>query len=134
MDDYRFESSQTINNGAWHHIVLSVKRGGQAVTYVDGQVIDTRFATSTDLNTPLPTVIGQTGTFDYPEAGAFQMDDLGVWRRSLSAIETYSIWYIGQNYARSFDTFGPVLLVIRPNGANYHRPIIRRGRHWLELG
>jgi len=118
LNDYLFESGQTINDGSWHHVVVAVQRGGVAVTYLDGQAIDTRFGTSTDLNTPFPTVIGQSGVFNYQEAGAFQLDDLGVWRRSLSSIEAYSIWYVGQSYGRSFDTFGPVLLVIRPSGAN----------------
>src|ERR1044071_3619919 len=118
LNDYRFESAQTINDGNWHHIVVSVKRAGQAVTYIDCQAIDVRLATSTDLDTDFDTVIGQTGTFAYPEAGAFQLDDLGVWTRDLSSIEAYTIWYVGQNYGRSFDTFGPVLLVIRRNAAN----------------
>ncbi len=118
-DDYLFESGQTINDGNWHHVLVSAKRSGTVVTYVDGQAIDTRLCISGDLDTPLPTVIGQTGTYDYEEAGAFQIDDLGVWRRTLSSIEAYTIYYVGQTYARSFDTFGPVLLVIRPSGANY---------------
>jgi hypothetical protein len=118
LNDYRFESGQTINDGNWHHIVVSVQRTGVVATYIDGQSIDVRLGTSTDLDSPFDTVIGQTGTFDYEEAGAFQLDDLGVWTRSLSSIEAYTIWYVGQTYGRSFDTFGPVLLVIRRNGAN----------------
>ena len=100
-------------------MVVSVKRTGQAATYIDGQAIDIRLATSTDLNTDFTTVIGQTGTYAYEEPGAFQVDDLGVWTRNLSSIEAYTIWYVGQNYGRSFDTFGPVLLVIRRNGPNF---------------
>jgi hypothetical protein len=118
LNDYRYESGTTINDNAWHHVVVSVARTGEAATYIDGTKVDARFGTSTDLNSPFPTVIGQTGTFAYEEAGSFQLDDLGVWRRALSPIEAYSIWYVGQTYGRSFDQFGPVLLVIRPNGGN----------------
>jgi hypothetical protein len=118
LNDYLFESGQTINDGTWHHVVVAIQRTGLAVTYLDGQAIDTRFGTSTSLDTAFPTVIGQSGVFTYPEAGAFQLDDLGVWRRSLTSSEAYSIWYVGQTYGRSFDTFGPVLLVIRPSGPN----------------
>jgi len=46
----------------------------------------------------------------------FVVDDLGVWTRNLSSIEAYTIMW---DYARSFDMFGPVLLVIRRNGTNY---------------
>jgi hypothetical protein len=118
LDDYSFEGGPAVNDTNWHHILVSIKRTGDAVTYVDGQAIDTRFGTSSDLDSQFSTVIGQTGTFAYQEAGAFQVDDLGVWRRDLSAIEAYTIWYVGQTYGRSFDNFGPVLLVIRPNGGN----------------
>lgn len=118
LNDYRFEGGPAINDNQWHHIAVSVARLGEAATYVDGVKVDSRFGTSTDLNSPFPTVIGQTGTFAYEEAGSFQMDDLGVWRRALTPIEAYSIYYVGQNYGRSFDRFGPVLVVLRPSGAN----------------
>ncbi|MCX6922157.1 MAG: hypothetical protein NT154_02890, partial [Verrucomicrobia bacterium] len=36
------------------------------------------------------------------------LDDLGIWRRSLSQAEAESIYIVGQNYGRSFDTYGPV--------------------------
>jgi len=118
LDTYRFEGGPNLNDNAWHHVAVSINRNGNAVSYVDGQVVDTRLGTATDLNTPFATVIGQTGSYNYSEVGAFQLDDLGVWRRELSAIEAYSIYYVGQTYGRSFDQFGPVLLVIRPNGNN----------------
>ena len=118
LGEYRFESAQTINDGNWHHVVVAISRTGQAATYIDGQEIDVRQGTSTDLDTTINTAIGQTGTFAYEEAGAFQVDDLGVWRRKLTPFEAYAIFYVGQTYSRSFDTFGPVLLVMRRNGAN----------------
>lgn len=118
LNSYRFESGPQVNDDAWHHVVVSISRTGQAATYVDGTLVDSRFGTATELDTPFPTVIGQTGTFFYEEAGAFLVDDLGVWRRALTPIEAYSIWYVGQNYSRSFDQFGPVLLVLRHNGTN----------------
>src|SRR5436190_5284952 len=118
LNDYRFEGGPAVNDGNWHHVLVSIKRTGQAVTYVDGQPVDSRPGTSTDLDSQFTTVIGQTGTYAYEEPGTFQVDDLGVWRRNLSGIEAYSIWYVGQTYGRSFDTFGPVLLAIRRNGAN----------------
>jgi len=118
LDTYRFEGGPAINDNNWHHVVVSIARAGEIATYVDGVKADSRFGTATDLDTTLPTVIGQTGIFTYEEAGAFQVDDLGVWRRSLSAIESYTIWYVGQNYGRSFDNYGPVMLVIRKTGTD----------------
>jgi hypothetical protein len=118
LDTYRFEGGPAVNNNAWHHVVVSVARTGEAATYVDGNKVDTRYGTSSDLDSQFGTVIGQSGTFAYEEAGAFQVDDLGVWRRALTPIEAFSIYYVGQTYGRSFDQFGPVLLALRRNGAN----------------
>lgn len=118
LNAYRFEGGDNLlNNGNWHHVVISVTRTGNIVTYVDGAAIDSRFATTEDLDTGFNTVIGQGCFFDYPEAGAFEMDDLGVWRRALTPIEAYTAWYVGQNYSRSYDTYGPVVLQLRQNGA-----------------
>ena len=114
LNAYRFESAgNLINNTNWHHVLVSVTRTGNIVTYVDGTAIDSRFATTEDLDTGFNTVIGQGCFFDYAEAGSFEMDDLGVWRRALTPSEAYTAWYVGENYSRSYDNYGPVLLDLR---------------------
>lgn len=117
LNSYRYSGSQQVNDGNWHNIVLSIARNGNAVTYIDGTAVDTRLGTSANLDTGFNTVIGQGCFFDYPEAGAFQMDDVGVWRRALAANEAYNLWYVGENYGRSYDTYGPVLLELRRNAS-----------------
>ena len=117
LNSYRFEGGDNLlNNGDWHHVVISAARTGDVVTYVDGLAIDKRFATTENLDTGFNTVIGQNCFFTYAEAGDFEMDDLGVWRRALTPIEAYTAWYVGQNYNRSYDTYRPVVLQLRQNG------------------
>ena len=119
LNTYRYESANNlINDGNWHHVSVSVTRTGNIVTYVDGAAIDSRFATTEDLDTGFNTVIGQGAFFDYAQVGSFQMDDLGVWRRALSPSEAYNLWYVAANYGRSFENYGPVLLQLRRNGSS----------------
>jgi hypothetical protein len=79
--------------------------------------VDSRFATTEDLDTGFNTVIGQGCFFDYPEVGSFEMDDLGVWRRALTPNEAYTAWCVGANYGSSYDNYGPVVLDLRLNGS-----------------
>lgn len=115
LNSYRYNGALAINDGNWRHVLVSITRTGNAVTYLDGLAVDTRLGTAVDLDTGFNTVIGQGCFFDYAEAGSFQMDDLGVWRRALTGNEAYNVWYVGQNYSRSFDNYGPVVLELRRN-------------------
>jgi len=45
--------------------------------------------------------------------------DLGILRRALSQAEAESIYIVGQNYGRSFDTYGPVKLTLQPSGTGF---------------
>jgi hypothetical protein len=118
LNAYRFESdTNLLNDGNWHHVVVSVARTANIVTYVDGAVIDSRFATTENLDTGFNTVVGQGCFFDYAQVGSFTLDDLGVWRRALAPNEAYTAWYVGANYGRTFDHYGPVVLQVRPNGS-----------------
>lgn len=117
LNSYRYTGSQSVNDGNWHQVLVSITRTGNAVTYLDGLAVDTRLGTTVDLDTGFNTVIGQGCFFDYAEAGSFQMDDLGVWRRALTASDAYTAWFVGQNYSSSYDNYGPVLLQLRQNAS-----------------
>jgi len=107
-----------INDGTWHHLAVVFDRSASnAVSYVDGQWIDTRsIAALGDLETGEPVTIGQDPTGMYNVTGAFDLDDLGIWRRALSGYEVLSIYTAAQNSNESFDVYGPVNLSIAPNG------------------
>ena len=96
----------TLNNGEWHHLVHVFDRLGDARTYLDGVNVHTMSiagAATWDLTTGSDWTIGQAGGA-YGESGSFDMDDLGIWRRTLNHYEAQAVYLVGQNYARSFDT------------------------------
>lgn len=109
----------SINDGNWHSLVHAVDRTGNAVTYLDGVNVNETYAGSVgNLDTGLPTNLGQDGVGLYPEQGSADLDDVGMWRRALTAYEAQSIYSVAQNYGKSFDTYGPVSLTINKVGAS----------------
>jgi hypothetical protein len=85
----------------WHHVAITVQRAGDIVTYIDGQSVNNQSlaANITDLNTPdgFATNIGQDGTGGYGSAfNDADFDDLGIWRRILTAQEVATIVSQGQ--------------------------------------
>jgi hypothetical protein len=109
-----------INDGTWHNVVLTLDRtANQARTYIDGPSIDTR--TITGLGTLVmgqTLTIGQDPSGAYGNNGAFDLDDLGIWRRSLSDYEVQSIYGAAQNSGQSFNVYGPVMLHLEMSGSD----------------
>ena len=103
----------TLNDGQWHNLVYTFYRSGVATVYLDGAVANqTSIAAGEGWNLDTGAVwnIGQTAGGDYPVDGQFDMDDLGIWRQALSQANAQSIYIVGQNYGKSFDTYGPVTI------------------------
>ncbi len=89
-----------LSNG-WHHVVVTFERAGNATTYIDGVEMNSRSIAAdknnVDTLAELATNIGQDGTGTYGSAftdAAF--DDLGIWRRVLTAQEVAAIYAAGQ--------------------------------------
>ena len=107
-----------INNGQWHNIVVAFDRaGGWASSYVDGVLVDSAsLAGLGTLATGNPLTLGQDPTGYYGNNGAFDLDDVGIWRRALAPTEAESIYRVGQNYGRTFDTSGSIQLTLQRSG------------------
>jgi hypothetical protein len=92
-----------INDGKWHHIVLSYDKTGFAVTYLDGVPIDSRsVAGAGDFDQPSNIWnIGSdtTGTYWFETAAVTTeeavIDDMGIWRRALSQVEAQQMYTVG---------------------------------------
>ncbi len=102
-------STPVIRDGHWHNVVASFVRGAAVSLYVDGQLalVDDLSGVTGSIDTSLQVNIGQDGTGQYDDLGFAQMiglkfDDLGIWRRALSAGEV-SIIYNNGLAGRSFD-------------------------------
>jgi hypothetical protein len=98
----------SINDGNWHHLVHVIDRVNGMVTYLDGGVArftvqgGSSVAAAGNIDTGRAAVIGQDPTGKYRESGSADMDDLGVWRRALTALEASSIYMAGVSNHLSF--------------------------------
>ena len=111
----------SLNDGKWHNLILSCDGAiGTADTYIDGAWVASRSVSGLDtLDTGQPICLGQDPTGAYAIDGAFQIDDLGIWRRPLTYYDAQAIFTLGQKYGLSFDTYGPVLLTQTPDGNGF---------------
>ncbi len=99
VDDIKaeFEPNTTIEDGAWHH-VLVLRAGSVAALYIDGAQIGTSLGITTnalDIDSG-GLVFGQDqdtvgGGFEADEAWAGSMDDLRVYSRALTAAEVQQV-------------------------------------------
>ena len=104
----------SLNDGAWHHLAHTFDRSGSGITYLDGVDVDSRsVAAAGNLDTGEVINVGQDASGAYPEAGAIDIDDVGAWRRVLTPYEVALIYNAGLA-GRSFDSYGPVTLAVRP--------------------
>lgn len=86
--------------GAWHNVVVTFKRSGSVVTYLDGLQVDSRSMTANQNNLDTPasfnTNIGQDGTGTYGSAFTdADIDDVAIWRRIVTPQEVASIYTQG---------------------------------------
>lgn len=102
-----------INDGLWHHVAVSFKRDGNALTFVDGVLTTTTAIgpAAETLDSGLPTNIGQDGTGTYTDRGGVEidalMDDVAIWRRAVTTFEIQRIYQYGTNGVKVSDIPDP---------------------------
>ena len=116
-------ADNSINNGAWHHFAATFDRSAKvALTYLDGAQVDsTSIASIGSFDTTNSISIGQDPTGLYPQAGSATLDDLGVWRRVLSPLEVYAIYFSGSHFGAALDAYGPVTILV---GTSSQGPVL----------
>jgi len=90
-----------VRDGNWHHVATVFNRdANSSFVYVDGNQVAagsigfTGFESLTPADlSPNETLVGSSGPGTYSGAGS--VDDLGIWRRSLSAAEVLAIYSQG---------------------------------------
>jgi hypothetical protein len=98
----------SINDGNWHHLVHTIDRVKGMVSYLDGVSAHytvqggSSVAAAGNIDTGRAATIGQDPTGKYRESGSADIDDLGVWRRALTALEASSIYMAGVSNHLSF--------------------------------
>ncbi|NCF85099.1 MAG: hypothetical protein GWQ08_06145 [Verrucomicrobiaceae bacterium] len=93
------QTNLQINDGDWHHILVSHDRDENAVFYVDGnQAGEVDISGIGDIDSDLLTNVGTDGaegaTWENWFPGA--LDDVAIWRRVVSAEEVATIFQNGQ--------------------------------------
>jgi hypothetical protein len=98
-----FPDSDLINDGNWHHLVHVATRAANVATYLDGTQVDSEAISFVgDIINVNPAAIGQDPTGTYPVAAGGDIDDLGVWRRTLTPLEVSGIYLAGATNHVSF--------------------------------
>jgi len=127
-------NAPTIEDGNWHHCVVTFNRGGNAGLYLDGQIKQVAilaspnqtyggffWPTTIDNDPPNPRTrtatawnIGEDGSglytvHDGPNVSATNacIDDVGIWRRTLTPNEVLAIYNAG-NAGNPLDQAAPV--------------------------
>jgi hypothetical protein len=97
-------STPNIRDGTWHHVAVTFARKGDVSIYVDGVLVTTSPMTAVinSIDTTMDINVGEDGTGYYTDGGSaemvgLEMDDLGIWRRVLSAGEVAAIYNAGTN-------------------------------------
>jgi hypothetical protein len=104
-----FPDSNLINDGNWHHLVHVGSRVANVATFLDGVQVDSEAISFIgDLSNTNPAVIGQDPTGGYPVAAQADIDDVAVWRRTLSPLEISGIYLAGASNSVSF---APVVII-----------------------
>jgi hypothetical protein len=113
-----YGDAASLGDGTWHHLVHTFDRRNGIVTYLDGIAAHytaeggSGVAAAGNVDTGRPATIGQDPTGHYQESGSADIDDLGVWRKSLSALEAASIYMAAVSNHLSF-TGAPSPLLIQ---------------------
>ncbi len=115
-----YGKENSVNDGQWHSLVHVFDRSGDAVTYLDGVVVDTRSMSGIGgFDNAAGLSIGQDPSGTYGEKATGDLDDLGIWRRALSEYEAKSISIVGK-LGRSFNSVGAeavsMTVLLTPNG------------------
>ncbi|HYG36100.1 MAG TPA: LamG-like jellyroll fold domain-containing protein, partial [Clostridia bacterium] len=97
-----------LNDGGWHHVVVTFERTNYGRIYLDGVLIDAANI-APDAGKPIGTAdtddlgnrinLGQDGVGDYTDGSSsgidMLMDDVGVWRRVITPQEVEAIYNAG---------------------------------------
>jgi hypothetical protein len=114
-------NSPSFNDGNWHHVVLTIDRANAAaVSYADGVPFNTNSIASLNgvsFATGYSVTVGSDPTTWYTVAGTYDIDDVGIWNRVLSASEVTNIYTLGQS-GQTYSLSTAVAMTIQRSGAN----------------
>jgi len=123
--DFTADGPALINDGNWHHVAAAIDLLNLvAQVYMDGVLVKTHpLPNAGNLNYSDGYLLGSDPTYNYGgnAPGGYSIDDLGIWRRLLTADEVTTIYAAGlsgQSFAATVPPRGLVVpLTISLTGA-----------------
>lgn len=93
-----------IEEWKWYHVAHSFKRNGTGDTYINGRLVDSRSLAplTATVDTGLQTCIGQDPTGKYAEGADADIDDVGFFKKALTALKIQSIYAAAEVNRQSF--------------------------------
>jgi len=99
--DFTADGPALINDGNWHHVAAAIDLLNLvAQVYIDGVLVKTHpLPNIGNLNYSDGYILGSDPTYAYEgnTTGGYSLDDVGIWRRLLTADEVASIYSAGQS-------------------------------------
>lgn len=95
--DYDGPANQ-IDDGQWHHILVSHDRDANATLYFDGEQVTTiNISGIGDLDSGLPTAVATDGTLGtvWPNWFPGSIDEVAIWRRVVDPSEVSELYQMG---------------------------------------
>jgi hypothetical protein len=120
IEAHYFGPARTLSNAQWHHLAVAFDRDGNARAYLDSVLVNETpigpGKPSVDTLSGLATNIGQDGTGKYPDATIEDglIDDLGIWRRVVTADEIKLIYDAGLKGQNLLSLSSPPVVTIPP--------------------
>ncbi len=129
--DFKPESdiSSTINNGAWHHLAVTIDRDGDLVIYLDNSVVKTQSITSYWAKNFHHSFEHRIGILNYNYSFDGILDEIGIWNKALTTSEVSQLYNSGNGlsypfggnaqYTISTFTTGSGSVTLSPSGGTY---------------
>jgi len=96
--DASINSADSLTGPIYYHLVHVFHRNGAGLTYLNGVLVDaTTISAAGNILNASQCCVGQDPNGTYAETGSGDIDDLGVWRRSLSDAEARGIYVAATN-------------------------------------
>lgn len=95
-----------LNTGGWAHVTVVWNINGNADTYYNGELVDSRSIAPGDGSMTDPALsfnLGQDGAGNYGSDWAGWLDDVAIWSRALTGAEVLTVYSYG-NFGDSFVT------------------------------
>ncbi|MFC1574429.1 LamG domain-containing protein, partial [Candidatus Latescibacterota bacterium] len=96
---YAYTESNTVNDGEWHHLAVSMDRDGEMTIYLDGESAGTKDIASyatINMQAIQEFYIGRRNQASLPNFFNGTIDELRVYDRVLLMAEVQDFWQLAQ--------------------------------------